>query len=288
MFAVAGVTGNTGAAIARALLDAGEAVRVIVRRAEAGAPWRALGAEVAVADLTDATALTAALRGTQGAWLLNPPAYGAADPYAQAGAVGRAAAAAIAASGVPRAVVLSSVGSHLDAGTGIIRTNHQLEQALGGVTSPVAFLRARYFFENWAHVLDPVRGAGVLPSFLGPVDRRFSMVPVADIAQAAVELLRGPAWTGRRVVELSSFEASPADVAQALAAAQGKAVAPAIVPREQWGGILGGNGFSPAVVDAFVEMYDGINRGVVAPEAGTEARRGGRTLAQAAEALLAA
>ena len=62
MYAVAGVTGQTGAAVAEALLAAGQHVRVIVRRAEAGAGWRrSAGAEVAVADLADPVALAAAL-----------------------------------------------------------------------------------------------------------------------------------------------------------------------------------------------------------------------------------
>src|SRR5206468_11745289 len=113
MYAVAGASGHTGAALARALLDAGEHVRVIVRRNDAGTAWRARGAEVAVADLADAVALTAGLRGMQGAYLLNPPSYTVPDPFASAAAIGRAFAQAIAESGVPRSVVLSSVGGHL-------------------------------------------------------------------------------------------------------------------------------------------------------------------------------
>ena len=66
----------------------------------------------------------------------------------------------------------------------------------------------------------------------------------------------------------------------------GKPVAAVIVPHEQWPGILAGNGFSPATVAAFVEMYDGINSGVVAPETGRENVRGATTLAAAAKGLL--
>ena len=54
---------SRGAAVAEALLAAGQRVRVIVRRAEAGAGWRARGAEVAVADLANPLALATALRG---------------------------------------------------------------------------------------------------------------------------------------------------------------------------------------------------------------------------------
>src|SRR5258706_9638192 len=98
MYAVAGVSGQTGAAVARELLEAGEKVRVIVRREDAGAAWRGQGAEVAVADIVDAKALTGALRGTRGAYLLNPPSYQNPDPVARAGEAGKAIAEAIDAS----------------------------------------------------------------------------------------------------------------------------------------------------------------------------------------------
>ena len=50
-YVIAGVSGNTGSVAAAALLDAGAKVRVVVRDAAKGAPWKARGAEVAVADL---------------------------------------------------------------------------------------------------------------------------------------------------------------------------------------------------------------------------------------------
>ena len=91
---------------------------------------------------------------------------------------------------------------------------------------------------------DTSRGNSVLPSFLGPVDKQFTTVTVADIAAAVAALLRGEPWQGRRTIGISSFDASPADVAQAFSKIEGKAVAPVFVPHEQWAGILGGNGFS--------------------------------------------
>ena len=82
MFVVAGVTGNTGAVVAAALLSENKPVRVIVRDAAKGAPWKAKGAEVAVAALDDPDALAAALSGAEGAYLLSPPDTSAADVVA--------------------------------------------------------------------------------------------------------------------------------------------------------------------------------------------------------------
>ena len=54
MFVVTGVSGNTGSVVADRLLAAGAKVRVVVRSAEKGEPWKARGAEVPEHVLTDA------------------------------------------------------------------------------------------------------------------------------------------------------------------------------------------------------------------------------------------
>src|SRR5690349_23507736 len=74
MFVVAGVTGKTGAVVARALLAAKKPVRVLVRDERKGAAWRDEGAEVrVVTTLDDEAALTSALERAEGAYLLSPP-----------------------------------------------------------------------------------------------------------------------------------------------------------------------------------------------------------------------
>src|SRR5207247_5501276 len=77
MYVVAGVTGQTGRAVAQALLEQGKPVTVIVRTEEKGRAWRSKGAKVAVAALEDAAVLQGVLAGTEGAYLLVPPNYGA-------------------------------------------------------------------------------------------------------------------------------------------------------------------------------------------------------------------
>jgi uncharacterized protein YbjT (DUF2867 family) len=71
MHVVFGANGRAGGETARALIDGGEAVRVVLRSAEQAAGWEKKGAEVAVADIADAGAVAAALEGAAGAFLLN-------------------------------------------------------------------------------------------------------------------------------------------------------------------------------------------------------------------------
>ena len=60
MHAITGITGNVGGEVARALLNAGHAVRAVIRDPRKGAVWEALGCDVSLADMNDAAALAAA------------------------------------------------------------------------------------------------------------------------------------------------------------------------------------------------------------------------------------
>lgn len=288
LFAVAGVTGNTGAATADALLARGHTVRVIVRDRAKAAPWAARGAEVAIADLADTAALTQALGNVDGAYLLNPPAYQHADPLAMAAIVGRSLATATAAAGVPRTVVLSSIGGHLEQGTGIIRTTHEVETAFAGADGTVTILRAPYFLENTLAVLGLARDQGILPAML-TADRAIDMIPVVDIGSAAADILTGTAELppGRNpVVELhSATRVSPADVASALGAALGRPVRAVALPRSEWDAVVAGWGISPATQALYLAMNAGINAGTVDWQ-GTATLKGRTGLAQWARSVV--
>ena len=60
MFVVTGVTGQVGAVVASSLLDQSLPVRAVVRNAEKGMAWKQRGAELAIADMTEATSLATA------------------------------------------------------------------------------------------------------------------------------------------------------------------------------------------------------------------------------------
>ncbi len=285
MYVVAGVSGQTGAATARALLAQNLPLRVIVRDAEKGKVWADKGAEVAVADIGNADALATALNGATSAYLLNPPAYGAENPFAEAERRADVFAGAILGSDVARVVVLSSISAHLPAGNGIIHTNHILEKRLSNLVKPVTFLRPGYFFENWGHVLASARADGFLPSMLSPLHRAVPMVAVADIGAVAARLMQ-ETWIGRRIVELAGpTNTSPEAVATAIAVALGTDVKALAVPREAWAGVFAGGGMSPRTVEAFIDMFDGFNNGAIRFEGG-EPRRGMTTVSSVAKALV--
>ncbi len=276
MHVVFGANGRAGRETAKALLERGKAVRVVVRRAEHGQRWQAQGAEVALASMDDVEAVRAALRGAAAAFLFNPPPV-AGDPYEQTRTIAGALAEAARREHLGKAVVLSSVGAQHETGTGIIATLHQIEAALADIASAVTFLRPGYFVETWEEVAEAAIGEGTLPTFLEP-DQKIPMVSTIDVGHAAAQLMTEH-WIGTRIVELGGPQDwSARDVAVAFAQVLGRPVAPAFVPPDQRAAILAEAGVPPEVGNALLGMYEGIASGRVAREDGTERRRGTTSL----------
>jgi uncharacterized protein YbjT (DUF2867 family) len=259
MFIVSGATGHTGSVVAKSLLEKGLPVRVVVRSEEKGSAFAELGAEVAVADLQDADALTEALKGGKVFYLMNPPAYASEDHFVELEKVIAAFQAAIENSALEKIVVLSSIGSQLPSGTGNILTTYKLEQALGNLEIPVTFIRAGSFMENWNAVLDTAKTAGVLPSFFQPLDRKIPQVAAADIGRVAAEAMQEKT-EGKEVKELAGFWTSPDETAEAFGKVLGREVKAVPVPEDQWIGILS-NHNSPKNAASMAEMFAGFNSG---------------------------
>ena len=265
MFVIAGVSGNTGSIVANALLEQGKKVRVIVRDAKKGESWKARGAEVAIADVDDEAALTKALEGASGAYLLSPPDMGATDFIAQRRASAETIGRAVEKSKVPHVVFLSSTGAQHEAGTGPIRTVHFAEQRLAKTPAKTTFVRASYFFENWASVLGAA-AQGQLPTFLPP-DLVVPMVATKDIGLVVVKALLEPPAGKSEIIELAGpRDYSSRDIAAVLTKILGKPVLVAQAPLEAVVPTFTSFGISANIAGLFREMYDGIEKGLVAFE----------------------
>lgn len=282
MFVVAGITGQTGAAAAAALLEGGRRVRAVVRQPAKAAAWAARGVEIVEGDVADAESLARAFAGAEGAYVLAPPVPHHPDPVAAYAGVAEATREAARRTGLSRLVFLSSEGAHLPAGTGPIQGLHRAEDILAGAVPHLTFLRATYFQENWQAVFGLAAAQGVMPTMLTSIDRKRAMVATADIGATAAALLTEAAPP--RIVELSGPEDySAVDAAAAMSAVLGRPVNPVQPPREAWTGILTGAGLGQAYAELLAEMYDGINSGHVRFSGEGDARRGRQTLARTME-----
>ena len=280
--AVMGITGQVGGAAARALLQAGKRVRGIVRDKAKASAWERQGVELAEADWSDAGALEAAFRGTEGAFVMVPPYFAPAPGYPEVTAVARAVRRALDAVRLPRVVAVSSVGAHRSHGLGIITQCRIFEETLAGLASPHAFLRAAWFMDNFQWDVPPAREKGEIASFLAPLDRKHPMVGSPDIGVLIARTL-GQDWTGRRVLELEGpARYSPNDAAEAFSQALSRPVTAKVVARERWAALFEAQGTAPDRTALRIEMLDGFNSGWIDFEGGAAERvQGATTLKEA-------
>lgn len=271
MFAITGITGQVGGAVARALIDNGQRVRAVVRDAEKGAAWARQGCELAVADLDDAAALKKAFAGVEGVFFLLPPVF---DPSPDFGEARRVIAAVREALGTVRpakVVSLSTIGAQALQPNLLLQHRLQ-EESLGSLPLPITFLRAAWFMENAAWDVAPARTTGVIPSFLFPLDKPVPMVATEDIGRVAAELLQ-ETWQGKRVVELEGARLAPNDVAAAFSRVLGREVRMDVVPRATWEALFESQGMKNPVPRA--QMLDGFNEGWIDFEGDASSTRKG-------------
>lgn len=287
MYAIAGVTGHVGSVAAETLLSQGKAVRVIVRDAAKGAPWKTKGAEVAVADLNDEAALTRAFAGASGAFVLLPPTQTATSeqPIEDNARLARSIAAAVKAAKLPHVVLLSSVGAQHAGGTGPIQTLHHAEKQLAATGAAVTAVRASYFQENWGASLGAL-AQGILPTFVRK-DVRYPQVATKDIGRTvASALVEG--GRGVTAIELAGpRDYTAEDVAAALSKITGNPVPAIDAPLDQVVPTFTSFGLSKPVALLYREMYEGIMNGRVAPESGNRVVRGSVDVSETLSALLA-
>jgi NAD(P)H dehydrogenase (quinone) len=283
MFAVTGITGKVGAAVARGLLAADQPVRAVIRDRSKSAPWARLGCDIAVAEVEDTGALTTAFEGTAGVFALLPPVFDPAPGFPDSMRLISSFSAALAGAKPGRVVALSTIGAD-SPHPNLLNVLGQLEKVLGSLPMPVTFLRAAWFMENAAWDIASAK-SGLIQSYLQPLDRAVPMISTEDVGRAAAVLLQ-ERWEGKRVVELESAQrVSPNALAAAFAEVLGTPVRVEAVPRDQWESIFRAQGMkNPA---PRMQMIDGFNAGWIDfPDRGAHARKGTIDIKQAIATLI--
>lgn len=282
MYAITGITGQVGGALARRLLEQGQGVRAVLRDPAKGAQWAARGCEVAQAQMDDARALAGAFAGCEGAFILLPPVFDPDAELSASRAVARAVREALAQARPARVVCLSTIGARARE-FNLLTQLGLLEEELATLELPVTFLRPAWYMENTAWDLPAARETGVVDSYLQPLARAIPMVATADVGHTAAALLREE-WSGKRVVELEGpARVAPADIARALSGLLGKPVRMQAVPRGHWEARFRAQGMRNPLPR--MRMLDGFNEGWIAFEQAP--RKGSVTLEEVLRALVA-
>lgn len=271
MFAVTGTTGQVGGAVARALLAAKLMVRAVVRDSAKGAPWTERGCDIAIAELSDVAAMTAAFKGADGVFILMPSNFDPEPGFPDARDMHAAIRAALEAAQPRKVVCLSTIGAQASE-PNLLSSRTMLEQDLGQLSIPISFLRAGWFMENSKWDVAPARDTGVIQSFLQPLDKPVPMVATADVGHVAAEMLQEN-WTGRHVVELEGpRRISPNDIAAAFSKVLDKPIKTEAVPRDSWAELFKAQGMKNPMPR--MRMLDGFNEGWIEFETPGGTRKG--------------
>jgi NAD(P)H dehydrogenase (quinone) len=265
MYAITGITGKVGGALARALHADRRPIRAVVRDMEKGRFWAAQGCEIAQAEMEDAATLTAAFAGADGVFVLPPSEFDPAPGFPEARAVIATVKAALESARPNKVLCLSTIGAQATK-SNLLTQRTLMEQALQELPMPVTFLRPGWFMENAAWDVASARDQGMVASFLQPLDKPVPMIATADIGQVASELLQ-QTWTGKRVVELEGPKrVSPQDLGTTFAEIFGHGVRVEAVPRETWQELFESQGMRHPMPR--MQMLDGFNEGWIDFEGG--------------------
>ena len=258
MYAITGISGKVGGALARTLLAAHQPVRAVLRNLDKAREWQDLGCEIALASMNDASALAAAFEGTEGVFILPPSEFDPEPGFPEARAVIDAVTTAIEWAKPRKVVCLSTIGAQATQ-TNLLTQRTLMERALSKSTAPVTFLRPAWFMENFVWDVEQARVDGVIASFLQPLDKPVPMIATADVGRVAAGLLQQE-WKGCRIVELESGQrVSPNDAAAAFSRVLGRPVTARIVPRETWADLFTSQGMKDP--QPRIRMVDGFNEG---------------------------
>jgi uncharacterized protein YbjT (DUF2867 family) len=263
MYVVLGASGNTGHIVAKTLLARGQQVRVVGRSTTHLQPLAAQGAEIFIADVTDAPALSQAFQQASSAYVMIPPNHASNDALAYERQAAEAIATAVRSSRIKNIVSLSSIGADKSTGTGPVVGLHHLEQKLNQIDSAnVLHLRPGYFMENTLGQAAAIRMMG---SSVGPLrpDLKLPMIATRDIGAAAADALLQLTFRGKQTQELlGQRDLDYNEVASIIGKAIGKPKLGYVhAPDDQIRPALAQLGMSDNFVNLLLEMTAALNSG---------------------------
>jgi uncharacterized protein YbjT (DUF2867 family) len=256
-----GSLGNISKPLTEILVKAGHQVTVISSNANRADEIKALGATPAIGQVTDVQFLTEVFKGADAVYTMVPPNFGATEWKNYIAGIGQNYADAITAAGVNKVVNLSSIGAHLEDGTGPVTGIHRVEEIynkLDGVA--VKHLRPGFFYTNFYANVDMIKHANIIGSNFG-ADTNMVLVHPNDIALVAAEELQSN-FTGKSVRYVASDEITAGEVAKALGTAIGKPELPWIefTDADSTAGAIGA-GLTEEIATNYTEMGTSVRTG---------------------------
>lgn len=261
---VTGSLGHISKPLAQELVQKGHEVTVISSKADKRAEIEAIGATAAIGSLEEVDFITSAFTGADAVYTMVPPANyfdHDLDLPAYTHRIGENYVQAIKASGVKRVIHLSSIGAHMEKGSGIIVAHHDVEVIFNKLDDvAITFMRPTSFYYNLYGYVGMIKQAGVIAANYGADDMIPWVSPIDIAAAIADEFETKP--IARKIRYVGSEELTGNQTAAIIGAAIGK-------PDLKWVLIsdneskkgLTDAGMQPSIAAGLVEMYGALHNG---------------------------
>lgn len=260
---ITGSLGNISRPLSISLISKGHQVSIVSSNKEKSGEIISLGAVPAIGSVSDERFLIDTFSGADLVYLMIPNDFSTNDLKGHIKEIGQHYANAIKASGVKKVVLLSSIGAHIEKGTGPIAGLFSVEQIFDKLENiDILTLRPAFFYNNFYANQDLIRHMGIIGSNYG-ADQPIIMVDPQDIAAvAAAKIQEG--FTGKSILYIASDKRLLKEVAAELGKAIGKPELPWIAfdDAQAFEGMVGA-GLTEEIAKNYVEMGTAIKSGVL-------------------------
>ena len=267
---ITGSLGNISKPLTIELVKKGHSVTVVSSSPKKTKDIEALGAKAAIGSLEDLNFLADIFNGADAVYTMVPP-NNYFDPNLDLLqyyiGLGNNYAKAIEKSGVKQVVNLSTIGAHLEKGSGILFGAHNVEKILNGLDSEIniTHIRPTSFFYNLLGYVDMIKSIGFIAANYGG-DKMIPWVSPKDIALAIAEEIENP-FIGRKIRYVASEELTGNETASIL----GQAID---IPNLKWEIItdaetqkgLESIGMNTKIAAGLVEMYASLYSGLLSED----------------------
>jgi uncharacterized protein YbjT (DUF2867 family) len=263
---VTGSLGNISKPLAQELIQKGHTVTVISSNPGKQKDIEMLGAIAAIGSLEDVDFLAATFTGADAVYCMIPPNNyfdHSLDLIAYYRRLGHHYAQAIEQSGVKRVVNLSTIGAHLEKGSGILLGAHDVQHILDKLPNvAITHIRPTSFYYNLYSYAEMIKEQGFIAANYG-ADDVIPWVSPLDIAAAIAEELVTP-LEGRKVRYVASEELTGNETAGILGEAIGKPdLKWILISDEENLNSLEAIGMNKQIAAGLVEMYASLHSGLL-------------------------
>lgn len=262
---ILGATGTVGSKIAKTLLEEGKhQVKLLARNPDKLQDLKSLGAEIITGDVNDVNTLTEAFTTADSAFLILPDNVKAQNTRAYQRQVTSNYIEAIQQSGIKHIVNMSSLGSHMHEGNGMMAGTGEQEVRFNQLEDVnVLHIRSAYFMDNFLRTIGLVKSQGINGT-AAVGDHAIPMVATQDVAKVAAARLSDLDFKDKSVhAVMGPRDYTYREFTEIIGKAIGNPELPYVqIPVEQANQVFLGNGFSEDFVDNLLGMAVAIKDGI--------------------------